>query len=49
MPLGSWYRGSLGPGDIMLDGDPSPSRKAAQQPPPLMPMSVVARRLDGPG
>jgi len=23
MPLGSWYGGSLSPGDIMLDGGPS--------------------------
>jgi len=24
----------LGPGDIMLDGDPAPQRKGAQHPPP---------------
>jgi len=26
----SWY-GGLGPGDIVLDGDPAPLRKGAQQ------------------
>jgi len=31
----TWYGGGLGPGDIVLDGDPAPLRKGAQQPPPL--------------
>jgi len=35
MPLG-WYRGNLGPSDIMLDGGPSSSGNGAQQPPPLL-------------
>ena len=33
MPLGKEVR--LGPGDIVLDGDPAPPRKGAQQPSPL--------------
>jgi len=33
MPLGT--KVDLGPGHIMLDGDPSPPTKEAQQPPPL--------------
>jgi len=33
MPLGTEV--SLGPGDIVLDGNPAPPRKVAQQPPPL--------------
>jgi len=39
------YRGSLGPGDIVLDWDPIPSQKGAQQPPTCRPMSIVAKRL----
>jgi len=31
MPLGTEV--GLGPGDIVLDGDPAPSRKGAHQPP----------------
>jgi len=32
--------------DIVLDGDPVPPRKGAQQPPPTFrPMSIVAKRL----
>jgi len=31
MPLGTEV--GLGPGDIVLDGDPAPPRKGAQQPP----------------
>ena len=35
----------LGPGDIVLDGDPTPPRKGAQQPPPTFRlMSIVAKR-----
>ena len=33
MPLGGQV--GLGPGHIVLDGDPAPHRKGAQQPPPL--------------
>ena len=33
----------LGPGDFVLDGDPAPPAKGAQQPSPsLRPMSIVA-------
>ena len=32
----------LGPGHIVLDGDPSPPAKGAQQPPSFRPMSIVA-------
>jgi len=36
----------LGPGHIVLDGDPAlPSTKGAQ--PHFRPMSIVAKRLDG--
>ena len=34
----------LGPGDIVLDGDPTPPRKGAQQPPIFRPMSIVVKR-----
>jgi len=33
----------LGPGNIVLDGDPAPP-KGLQQPPSFWPMSVVAKR-----
>ena len=33
----------LGPGDIVLDGDPAPPRKEAQQSPTFWPMSIVAK------
>ena len=34
----------LGPGDIVLDGDPAPPRKGAQQSSPVIwPMSIVAK------
>jgi len=37
----------LGPGHIVLDGDPrSPPRKGAE-PPNFRPMSIVGKRLDG--
>jgi len=42
MPLGTEV--SLGPGDIVLDGDPIPPRKGAQQPTTFRPMSAVAKR-----
>ena len=29
----TWYGGRLGPGDIVLDRDPAPPQKEAQQPP----------------
>jgi len=42
MPLGMEV--GLGPGDIVLDGDPAPpSRKGAQQPSTFRPMSIVAK------
>ena len=44
-PLGTDV--GLGPGDIMVDGDPAlPAPKWAQHPPFLL-MSIVAKRLDG--
>jgi len=41
----TWYRGRLGPGDIVLDGGPSSPRpqKGAQQPTTFRPMSIVAK------
>jgi len=43
MPLGTEV--GLGPGDIVLDGDPvPPPRKGAQQPPTFRSMSIVAKR-----
>jgi len=58
MPLGTEV--GLGPGHILLDGDPAPLRKGAQNPSPLLsrftdaarkprPMSIAARQLDGSG
>jgi len=44
MPLGREV--GLGPGHIVLDGDPAPPQKGAQ-PPIFWPMSIVAKRLDG--
>ena len=44
MPLGT-DRVGLSRRDIVLDGDPAPPRKGAQQPPPnFRPMSIVAKR-----
>jgi len=37
----------LGPGNIVLDGDPATPKKRAQPLPNFWPMSVVAKRLDG--
>jgi len=34
----------LGPGDIVLDGDPAPPPKGAQQPPSFRPMFIVAKQ-----
>ena len=43
MPLGT--KVGLGPGDIVLHGDPVPPQKGAQHPPPHFgPMSIVAKR-----
>ena len=47
IPLGTEV--GLGPGDVVLDGDPAPSRKCMRQPPlfgPCLfrPMSIVAKR-----
>jgi len=42
VPLGTEV--GLGPGDVMLDGDPAPPWKGAQQPPTFWPMSIVAKR-----
>ena len=47
----------LGPGHIVLDVDPAPPHKGAQQPPllqftaccKLQPMCIVAKQLDGSG
>jgi len=43
MPLGTEV--GIGPVDIMVDGDPAPPWKGAQQPPTFRPMSTVAKRL----
>jgi len=37
----------LGPGQIMLDGDPAPSPKSGRAPPNFRPMFVVDKQLDG--
>jgi len=37
----------LGPGHIVLDGDPAPPKKGHSSPPNFRPMSVVAKRRDG--
>jgi len=37
----------LGPGHVVLDGDPAPPQKIKRQPPNFQPMSVVAKWLDG--
>jgi len=44
MPLGRAV--GLGPNDIVLDGDPAPPPKWAQQPPSFRPMSIVATVTD---
>jgi len=41
MPLGTEV--GLSPGDIVLDGDPAPPWKGAQQSPTFQPMSTVAK------
>jgi len=42
------YGAGVGQGDIVLDGDPAPHKKGAQQPaaPILRPMSTVTKLLD---
>ena len=37
----------LGPGDIVLDGDPAPPPKKGSGAPNFRPMFIVAKRLDG--
>jgi len=43
MPLGTEV--GLDPADIVLDGNPAPPPKGAQQPPTFRPMSIVAKQL----
>jgi len=43
MPIGTEV--GLGPGDIVLDGDP-PSPERCTTAPTFLPMSIVAKRLD---
>ena len=43
MPLGMEV--GVGPGHIVLDGNPDPQEKEAQ-PPSFRPVSIVAKRLD---
>jgi len=40
MPLGTEV--GLEPGDVVLDGEPAPPWKGAQQPPTFRPMTIVA-------
>jgi len=48
MPLGMEI--GLGPGDIVLDGNPAPPKRGrGRAAPTFRPMSIVAKRLDGPG
>jgi len=37
----TWYEVDVGPGYIVLDGDPAPPCERAQQPPSFRPMSIV--------
>jgi len=37
----------LGPGHIVLHGDPAPPKRAQLSPLHFQPMSIVAKRLDG--
>jgi len=43
MPPGT--KAGLGPGHIVLDGDPAPPWKVAEQLPTFRPTSIVAKRL----
>jgi len=46
MPLGMDV--DLGPGNVVLDGDPVARPQQRVQPPPnFRPMSIVVKRLDG--
>ena len=47
MPLGMEV--GLGPGDIVLDGDPAPPPPKKAQSPNFLPMSIAAKRLDASG
>jgi len=38
----------LGPGHIVLDGDPAPPTPKGHSPPNFWPMFIVAKWLDGP-
>jgi len=42
MPFGTEV--DLGPGDIVLDGDPAPPKGGTAPPPTFWPMSIVAKR-----
>ena len=44
MPLGTEV--GLGPGNIVLDGDPAPPPLKGHSPPNFRPLSVVAKRLN---
>jgi len=46
MPLST--ETELGPGDLVLDGDPAPLPKKGEETPNFRPMSIVAKWLDGP-
>ena len=45
----TWHAGSLGlgPGHIVLDGDPAPPQKRRVEPPNFRPISIAAKRLQG--
>ena len=45
MPLGMEV--NLGPGYLVLDGDPTPPTKKGAEPPIFRPMFIVAKWLDG--
>ena len=45
MPLGMEV--DLGPGHIVLDGDPAPLPQKRAETPNFRPMSIVVKRLDG--
>jgi len=47
MPLGTEV--GLGPGHIVLDGDPAPPHQKGGKPPNFRPVSIVAKRLDASG
>ena len=41
----TWYGGGLGPGHIVLDGDPAPLRKKGAEAPIFRPISIVVKWL----